>query len=62
MEITSNSFAGQEIAVNRAQAGNEILQKTLQKTEESREAGQSPERPQTERPTNVSNKRVDIYA
>ncbi len=62
MEITSNTFAGQEMATNRAQVGNDILQKTLQKTEESRQAGQSPERPETQRPTGVSNHRIDIYA
>ncbi len=62
MEITPTSYAGHDIASNRAQAGNETLQKTEQKTEESRQAGQSPERPETQRPTSVNNQRINIYA
>lgn len=62
MEISPNTQAGQEIAINRAQAGQEILQRTLEKAEESRQAGQSPERPETERVSSIGNQRIDIYA
>lgn len=62
MEISPNTLAGQEIALNRAQAGQDILQKTLEKSEESRQAGQSPERPAVDRVSSIGNQRIDTYA
>ncbi|WP_028583975.1 hypothetical protein [Desulfogranum mediterraneum] len=62
MEIGPNTLASQEITLNRAQAGQDILQKTLEKSDEARQAGQSPERPEPQRVTSIGNQRIDTYA
>ncbi len=62
MEISSTTTAGQELAVNKAQVGNENLQRTPAKADESRQSGQSPERPEPQRVTGVDEQRIDIYA
>jgi len=62
MEVNMNTLATQEMSLNRAQVGEDILQKTLEKTEESRSNNQSAERPETSRVTKSQGRTIDTYA
>ncbi len=57
-----NALATQEMSLNRAQVGSDILQKTLAKTEEARSNNQSAERPETSRVTRSEGRTIDTYA
>ncbi len=57
-----NTLAAQEMSLNKAQVGADILQKTLAKTEESRSNKQSAERPETTRVTKSEGRQIDTYA
>ncbi len=57
-----NALATQEMSLNRAQVGSDILQKTLEKSEESRSNNQSVERPETSRVTKSEGRTIDTYA
>lgn len=62
MEVNMNTLATQEMSLNKAQIGEDILQKTLAKTEESRNNNQSAERPETNRITRSQGRTIDTYA
>ena len=51
MDVNLNTLAAQEISLNKAQVGGDILQKTMEKNEEARRNNQSVERPETSRVT-----------
>jgi len=62
MNVNMNTMANQEMALNRAQVGSDILQRTLEKQDESRANNQSAERPQTNRVTKGQGRLINIYA
>lgn len=62
MDVNMNALATQEMSLNRAQIGGDILQKTLEKTEEARSNNQSAERPETTRITKGNSRLIDTYA
>ena len=62
MDVSMNTLANQEMTLNKAQIGNDILQKTLAKNEESRSNNQSVERPETARVNKGEGRTIDIYA
>ena len=62
MNVNMNTMANQEMVLNRAQVGSDILQKTLEKTEQSRANNQSAERPETGRVTKGQGRLINIYA
>ncbi|MCF6188518.1 MAG: hypothetical protein L3J49_13735 [Desulfobulbaceae bacterium] len=62
MEVNMNALATQEMSLNKAQVGEDILQKTLAKAEEARSSNQSVERPETSRVTKGEGRTIDTYA
>lgn len=62
MDVNMNALATQEMALNKAQAGGDILQKTLAKSEEARSNNQSVERPETTGVTKGEGRTIDTYA
>ena len=62
MDVNMNTLATQEMALNKAQVGEDILQKTLAKNEEARSNNQSVERPETERVNKNEGRIIDTYA
>ncbi len=62
MDIAPSSLAGQEMALNRAQVGSDILQKTIQKTEEGKQAAQAAQPAQTPRVNIAGSSQLDVYA
>lgn len=61
MDVSMNTLASQQIALNKAQVGEDILQKTLEKNEEARTNNQSVERPQTDRVNKGEGRVIDTY-
>ena len=59
MEIASSTLASREIAINKSNVGNDILQKTLEKSEELQQA-------ESAKPVQQTNPekqgRIDLYA
>ncbi|HHB77176.1 MAG TPA: hypothetical protein ENK84_11665 [Desulfobulbus sp.] len=62
MDVNMDTIASQGIALNKAQAGADILQKTLKKTEEARNSNQSVERPESTRVMKGEGRVVNTYA
>ena len=62
MDISLNTLAAQEISLNKAQVGGDILQKTMEKAEEARTNNQSVERPEISRVTKGEGRIIDTYA
>lgn len=63
MEISANALATREIAINKSQIGQDILAKTLQKAEETKQA-QNAQKPQQVQQSPASTQRghLNIYA
>ena len=61
MDVDMNTLVSQEMMVNKAQVGADILQKTLEKTEQARQSNQSVERPDISRVSSTQGRLVDIY-
>ncbi len=61
MDVSLNTLAAQEISLNKAQVGGDILQKTMEKSEEARTNNQSVERPETSRVTKGESRIIDTY-
>lgn len=59
MEIGASSMAAREVALNKANVGQDILQKTLEKTEQSQQADTA--KPVKEVAADKQG-RIDIYA
>ncbi len=62
MEVSMNTTTSLETSRANAGSGRDILQKTRQKTEESRETGQAGERPKPRQTSGTTDRRIDIYA
>ena len=62
MDISLNTLAAQEISLNKAQVGGDILQKTMEKAEEARTNNQSVERPEISRVNKGEGRIIDTYA
>jgi len=62
MDVSMNILASQAMTLNKAQIGEDILQKTLVKSEEARSNNQSVERPETARVNRSEGRTIDTYA
>ena len=62
MDVSMNTLATQEMTLNKAQAQEDIRQRTQEKTEEARGNNQSAERPETERVNKGEGRTIDTYA
>ena len=62
MEISSATLANRELSLNRANVGQDILQKTLEKSEETKQAQQADKPQEVRKPEADKQGRIDLYA
>lgn len=62
MEISMSGLAAREMALNKANVGNDILLKTLEKTEEAKRKHEAGEPRAVERAEPDKQGRIDLYA
>lgn len=62
MQINSSSMAYREMALNRANTGEEILNRTMAKTEEGEQKNEASEPKPAEGPKSSKQGRIDFYA
>lgn len=61
MEINMNSLAARETALNRAAAGQDVLNRTLEKAEEGEQERKVSEPKAPEGPKSSKQGRIDLY-
>ena len=62
MEISSTTLANREQSLNRANVGQDILQRTLEKSEETQQLQQADKPQEVRKPEADKLGRIDIYA
>lgn len=62
MEISSATLANREIAMNRANVGQDILQRSLEKSEEAKQAQQQDKPQEVRQPEANKQGHIDLYA
>ena len=62
MEISSTTLAAREQMLNRANVGQDILQKTLEKAEEAKQVQQQDKPEEVRQPEADKQGRIDLYA
>jgi len=62
MEISSATLANRELSLNRANVGQDILQKTLEKAEETKQVQQADKPEEVRKPEADKQSRIDFYA
>ncbi len=62
MEISSATLANRELTLNKANVGGDILQRTLEKAEETKQVQQADKPEEVRKPEADKQGRIDFYA
>ncbi len=62
MEISATTLANRELSLNRANVGQDILQRTLEKSDEAKQLQEADKPVEVRKPEGDKQGRIDLYA